>query len=327
MRFLSGVAVVVLLGLVAFGSSSAAVQAQPEFDVSISLQPRAATLGEHVQLVVTVRHGQDLLVSSNQPARAADIELVATIPEVLVFDDAVDGTLGMATTTFEYTIAAYQLGDLHPGAVDVSWLATDGSTGSTTVAPPILRILPVRLAGDEELRPLKPQASAGSAPAWWQRSEVPIGLGVFALALLALVLWRRLRSSGGAVAILEEVLSAEDLARARLDHLQSAALADRDQYRRFYGELSLVVRSYLEARYEFNATAFTTAELKQRFDEAGIGRWQGRLASGLLERCDAAVYARAQPDPASADHDLTVAYEIVELSRPRCSEPLEVVSA
>jgi hypothetical protein len=29
------------------------------------------------------------------------------------------------------------------------------------------------------------------------------------------------------------------------------------------------------------------------------------------------VYARAQPDPASADHDLTVAYEIIELSRPR----------
>jgi hypothetical protein len=327
MRVVIGVAVVVLLGLVAFGSSSAAAQERPEFDVSVSLQPRAATLGEHVQLVVTVRHGQDLLVSSDQPARAADIELVATTSEVLVFDDPIDGTPGMATTTFEYTIAAYQLGDLHPGVVDVSWLATDGSTGSTTVAPPILRILPVRVVGDEELRPLKPQASAGSAPAWWQRSEVPIGLGVLALALVALVLWGRLRSSGAPVAVLEEVRSPEDLARARLDQLRSAALADRDQYRRFYGELSLVVRSYLEARYAFNATALTTAELKPRFDETGVGRWQARLVSGLLERCDAAVYARARPDPASADHDLTVAYEIVELSRPRRSDPLEAVSA
>ena len=41
------------------------------------------------------------------------------------------------------------------------------------------------------------------------------------------------------------------------------------------------------------------------------------LVAGLLERCDDAVYAHRYPDFASADHDLTVAYEIVELSRPR----------
>lgn len=49
----------------------------------------------------------------------------------------------------------------------------------------------------------------------------------------------------------------------------------------------------------------------------GVDRWQARLVSGLLDRCDRAVYARQYPDPASADHDLTVAFEIVELSRPR----------
>ena len=47
----------------------------------------------------------------------------------------------------------------------------------------------------------------------------------------------------------------------------------------------------------------------------GVERWQARLVSGLLDRCDGAVYARRRPDPSSADHDLTVAYEIVELSR------------
>ena len=88
-----------------------------------------------------------------------------------------------------------------------------------------------------------------------------------------------------------------------------------------------MVRTYLAARFWFNATALTTRELRERFDAAGIGRWQARLADGLLERCDAAVYARARPDPASADHDLTVAYEIVELSRPRRTEALEAVSA
>jgi hypothetical protein len=55
----------------------------------------------------------------------------------------------------------------------------------------------------------------------------------------------------------------------------------------------------------------------------GVDRWQARLVSGLLERCDLAVYARQYPDPASADHDLTVAFEIVELSRPQAATPSE----
>lgn len=305
---------------------TASAQETPSFDVSASLRPRAATLGQRVQLVVTVRHSQDLLISSGPPARVTDIELLQSTPEELMFDDPVDGVAGMATTTFEFTIAAYQLGDLHPGDVEVSWLGADGATGSTTVRPPILRILPVRAEGDDELRPLKPQLSAGDPPAWWQGTELPIALALAALAVGAVLAWRRWRPRPAPPVLIEDVRSPEDRARERLNALQGAPLADREGYRHFYGELSIAVRAYLAERFGFNATALTTVELAGRFETAGVGRWQARLAAGLLERCDAAVYARAQPDPASADHDLTVAYEIVELSRPRRATS-EAVSA
>ncbi len=80
--------------------------------------------------------------------------------------------------------------------------------------------------------------------------------------------------------------------------------------------IAAVVRRYLSERIGFNAHALTTEELERRMTANGVDRWQARLVGGLLERCDAAVYAHRFPDPASADHDLTVAYEIVELSRP-----------
>lgn len=313
--------------VVALGESSVRAQEPPAFDVSASLRPRAATLGEPVKLVVTVRHSQELLISSGEPDRVSDIELLGTGVEELVFDDAVDGVPGMATTTFEFTIAAYVLGDLHPGDVEVSWLEADGSTGSTSVRPPILRIQPVRGAGDEELRPLKPQTTAGVPPAWWQGPEVPIALAVVALGAVGVLAWRRRRPQVVAPEVVEDELSPEDRARERLDALRGLALADREAYRHFYGELSIAVRAYLEERFGFTATALTTAELRERYDDAGVGRWQARLVGGLLERCDAAVYARARPDPASADHDLTVAYEIVELSRPRRHDVPEAVSA
>ncbi len=57
----------------------------------------------------------------------------------------------------------------------------------------------------------------------------------------------------------------------------------------------------------------------------GLDRWQVRVASGLLEQCDAVVYAQYRPAPERADADLTAAYEIVEMSRPE-PEPEEVTS-
>jgi hypothetical protein len=83
------------------------------------------------------------------------------------------------------------------------------------------------------------------------------------------------------------------------------------------------MRDYLEQRYAFTATALTTPELNRRMTNEGVGRWQARLTGGLLERCDAAVYAGRRPDPASADHDLTAAFEIIELSRSRQEQPAE----
>jgi hypothetical protein len=292
----------------------ASAQEAPQFEVIATLQPRAATLGEHVRLTVIVRHSTDLLITTFEPARVSNIELVAVEPETVTFDADRSG----ATTNSVFVLAGFQLGDLHTGDVEVAWLRADGNAGTSVVRPPILRITPVRAEGDDELRPLKAQAVVGGAPAWWQRTELSTGLALL-LFTVAVVSWwwrRRVRSVTAPVST-PTGASAEDRARARLDRLQGAALTDRAVYQHFYGEISLVTREYLAERYEFNATALTTTELGQRIEGAGISRWQARLATGLLQRCDDAVYARFRPDPASADHDLTVAYEVVELSRPR----------
>ncbi|MBT5774740.1 MAG: hypothetical protein HOH95_10255 [Dehalococcoidia bacterium] len=304
----------IALALSVSWSGVASAQEAPQFQVTATLQPRAATLGEHVRLTVIVHHATDLLITASEPARVSNIELVAVEPETVTFQEDRSG----ATTTYVFVLTAFQLGDLHPGRVEVAWLRADGSAGSSVVSPPILRITPVRVEGDDALRPLKPQAVVGGAPAWWQRTELPTGLALLLLTLAAASWWWRRRARTIAAPVSAPTgASAEDRARARLDRLQGAALADRAVYQHFYGEISLVTREYLAERYEFNATALTTAELDQAAEDAGIGRWQARLATGLLQRCDAAVYARSRPDPASADHDLTVAYEVVELSRPR----------
>jgi len=312
-----GTDALLLISALAFAVSwpGGASAQEARFAVTTTLQPRAATLGEYVRLTVTVRHATDLLITTSEPERASDIELVAAEPAIVTFDQ--DGSA--ATTTHSFVLAAFQLGNLESGDVRVSWLHANGSAGSLIVHPPILRITAVRAAGDHDLRPLKPQAVVGGASAWREPSALPFALVVLLVGITVVSWWWR-RRRGPVVAAPVSAragASAEDRARACLDQLQGRSLADRDTYDHFYGVISLATRQYLAERYGFNASALTTIELAQSFDQAGVGRWQARLATGLLERCDAAVYARSRPDPTSADHDLTVAYEVVELSRPR----------
>jgi hypothetical protein len=65
----------------------------------------------------------------------------------------------------------------------------------------------------------------------------------------------------------------------------------------------------------------TTNELEHRMRDQGLDRWQIRVAGGLFTQCDSVVYARYRPAMERAEHDLTAAYEIVEMSRPLDMEP------
>jgi hypothetical protein len=174
------------------------------------------------------------------------------------------------------------------------------------------------------LRPLKPQVSiAGAPPAWVRPAIAAAGLVALGLLVGLALLWRRARTADDTVEAIPVDTSPERIARDALDALgaQGALRVQsgtaRLDYPEYYGGLATTVRTYLSARFGFNAYALTTTELERRMVSHGVDRWQARLVGGLLERCDDAVYAHRYPDFASADHDLTVAYEIVELSRPR----------
>ena len=259
-----------------------------------------------------MRHQSDLLISVSAPQPAAGLELLDASPPAT--EPAGDGLV----TTFSYVMAAFALGELQPGALRVSWLRSDGTAGSVEVAAPALRVRSTLSAGDTQLRPLKPQAAIAGAPPPWQRPATAVAGGAL-FALFAGAAWlmvvRRRRPEPEAIDA--PVAGPEERARLQLDRLAAARMLGERDFERYYGTISAVVRGYLQDRFGFRATALTASELQSRMTDQGVERWQARLVSGLLDRCDAAVYAHRHPDPASADHDLTAAYEIVELSTPR----------
>lgn len=307
------VALVALLLVLTVGvdAAPAAAQEAPAVEVRIAFEPPTVRVGERTQLVVSVLHGPELLISATEPRLVDGLELIETLPA------QTRATREGMITTFRYVITSFALGELQPGAVRVSWLVEDGSGGSVTTPSPALAIRTAVASGDAALRPLKPQATiAGATPAWQGRA----GGGGLAIALLAALAWswvrRRRRAQAEDRRLDAPPSGPEERARARLSRLTDGELLAGGDFDAFYGGISVIVRGYLQERFAFRAMAMTTIELQQRMEERGVERWQARLVAGLLDRCDAAVYAHRNPDPASADHDLTVAFEIVELSRP-----------
>lgn len=312
MRWLGWLAGASIVALLALLPAVAAAQ-QPEIVARATLDRTDATLGDRVRLTITVQHPDSVLVDIARPEATAAFRVVDDPPP-----KTTPGTRGgPSVTQFEFVIAAFGLGPQQLPALRLSWIDDNGVSGEQAVEAPPFTVASTLDPGDTELRPLKPQLSVEGAPFAWQLPAV-IAASVVAVVAIAVtaVLLRRRRPAPVLVPAPEAALSIEDEARRRLEAMAAGRPLAAGDYDAYYGTISIVVRGYLQERFDFRATALTTPELERRMTREGVERWQARLVGGLLDRCDAAVYAGRRPDPASADHDLTVAFEIIELSRP-----------
>ena len=307
----AALALAALAVLGALATAPAAAQRATPLELRVDVTPRTVSLGDRVRITVIATHTEPLLITADPPSRGDVLQLIEALPaETITLPD------GSLRTEIAFTVAAFALGAQDAGPLRVFWLRQDGSSGEVQAIPPTFEVASALLDDSGALRPLKPQAAFGEPPPGWVRPAIVAG-ALLALALLAAVAvrWLRRRTPAPAPPPEQHELAPETAARRRLEELAGSGALARGEYERFYGTLSVVLRNYLEARFEFNATALTTPELDRSMGGYGIERWQARLAGGLLERCDAAVYAGRHPDLGSADHDLTVAFEIIDLSR------------
>lgn len=289
----------------------ARAQVPPDFTVTTNLEPEEPRVGDRLHVTIDVDHPLDRLVTVvSGLERRPDLEVISTTPPVT------SASGDRLRTRFAFVVQPFALGSIEFDRVVLLALAEDGSGTEFPVQIPALTVRSTIDPAKATLRPLKPQAEIAGGPAAWERpARIAGALAATVVALLgaALAVRRRLRRDRRPL----PDATAEDGARRELDALRQQDLLGKGDLDGFYGRLSIVVRGYLQQRYDFRATALTTHELERRMSAAGLDRWQARLVSGLLERCDAAVYARDYPPLASSDHDLTLAYEIIELARPR----------
>src|SRR5207302_8908015 len=113
---------------------------------------------------------------------------------------------------------------------------------------------------------------------------IALGLAVWA--------WRRRRRRAAS-------LSPEDWARQEIDRLVALDLPGRGATRRFHALLSNVLRRYLERRFLIPARRQTTPEfLRVASHDTLFTADQQQFLRDVLERCDLAKFAGAEPNAA-----------------------------
>ena len=171
---------------------------------------------------------------------------------------------------------------------------------SWTVRPSLAADAPL------ELSPLAPPRSIEGAESPFLKPLLALAAVaiVAVLAAAAILSWRYRQSHR------PEPASAPLPALRPPDLGMAEKLIDRDPVSA-YRTLASTVRLALSRRYGLPATALTTGEIRRRMEEEGVERWHARLVGGLLEECDAVVYAGYRPASERRQHDLTTAREIV----------------
>jgi hypothetical protein len=116
----------------------------------------------------------------------------------------------------------------------------------------------------------------------------------------------------------EQQRSAYDEAIAKLAALETRGAPSSDATDAWFVELSSIVRSYLERRYDIRAPELTTEEFLQEASHALALTTEHRsLLSQFLERCDRVKFAGYRPDAQESIDSLAAARAFVEDTRLR----------
>jgi hypothetical protein len=294
------------------GREAAFAQQPSPLTVDVTLDRSHATVGDPIGLIIVLRYDNGVQVNTD------GIEDQFGPFEALSGEPPADrrNANGSGEIKLQYKVAAYRTGPTELPALTIAYGA-GGQSASVSTAPITFTVDSVIPPGDKatEIRPLKPQIEIPLPSSAALRRSLGAAAGVLLVAVLALILWRRLRYKPvmlAPVEPLEPTLEAE--ARAELDRIVAEQYLAQGDYRTHYALVAACIRRYLTERYGFQASALTTAQLPERMVLRGVGRWRARLVAGLLAECDAVHYAHYLPAAARAEADLQMAYEVVDLA-------------
>lgn len=290
------------------------LEAKESISVKAEVDRAFLTIGEKINLRVTVAHDPDIQILGMESTEAlSDFELKET-------KDFRHQEEEMIHEGKNYVLTNYSLGEYVIKPITIRYRQKKGGKANTLQTHPLY--LTVRRVGEEQgpdadIRPVKGVANISSRYfLWLVLSLMVIGAGIF--------LWSRLQTEKKlSERPMETVLSPQDEAYRAIGELAHSELLRRGEIKLYFLRLSEIMRRFLERRFAVHTLEETTREVIQSL--------KPKLAAGELESigqflsaCDLVKFAKYLPPALEIQERTNEARRIVDRNKEQVQE---VVSA
>jgi hypothetical protein len=234
----------------------------------------------------------------------------------------VDSSRLASQATIGYTLAIYDTGRFALSNLPV--VVGRGADAETLYATPVtVSIQSVVSDSAKDIRPLKPYREhpfqlRELLDWWWVAALIAFGVLVWWI-------WRKYfsRKAQEEAAAAIPLLPPHDEAIRNLIALKDKGYPARGMLKEFYSEYSLIMRRYLERRYEFPALEMTTFDLARELEDEDLPQVLTERLLPVLREADLVKFAKFVPDYRECDAQIDRGFELVELTR--AHPELEVV--
>jgi len=107
-----------------------------------------------------------------------------------------------------------------------------------------------------------------------------------------------------------------EVAYEKLDSLKNEKHIEFGRLKKYYFELSLIIRGYIEGRYGFPAAESTTCELENSPDLKEVEESLYKKLFDFFYRADLVKFAKYTPNNEDADSDMELAYDFISGTTP-----------
>ena len=315
--------------------ATAALAALPAVTTAAQTQPVVNAAIDSV--VVTMGSTATMTVEVTVPADAADrLQLVDSpvitdnemgfgeyggVQVVAISADTTE-TGGRSKITNTYTLQAFNPGLQSLPAVGA---VIAGSHDTVRAANLTLKVLPVDV--DTLTMALMPMAGTAQPQMKWH-DYIPLSLfWILAAALLiaaGVFLWMRFRRKRvEAFEVTKRPVPPYELAIDRLSRLRASGIASAGNEKRFYTELTEILRQYLHGRFGINAMEMTSPQILRALRRNPETRDNASLVQEVLVMADFVKFAKERPLADDNERAFSRASAFVESTKPLPPPPVD----
>ncbi len=315
---------------------------QKNIPVNTSVSSDSITIGQNVDFLITVDHRQ-LPASSSLVLDFGKIENLAYKDDTLLYEqyadvEIIDNTglsaflqqkkLSIPISQTKLDEGQWQkginLGFYSIGAFHIPSPSIIGENGDTIAIPTgnILRVFPPPNFGQDSTKMINDIKPIISIPSTIQDYMIWIYILIGLLLGIVLIWWLRKLwpTKEEQVEIIEDrpVLPktpAHITALKGLDTLKKEAIWKNGEIKKYQSDLTRIIRTYLEERFDINALEMTSSEIISKLHDEPLIKDNAQELKEILQIADMVKFAKAKPSEEVHESFLIKAYNFVHQTK------------